>query len=348
MSSDGLPTMAEEMSAGLGNLADELADAWAEDDSYHSAAYYDNHGGHISDAAHGAEETEVYQDMHDGFGRPLEQLRSPTTVTRQESQSLKLPTNLSPKKKNRHHERSQSTYDGSEYGNDSDFESDDGVSHTLAARMADIETLAKLGKGDAGLEVDDVISRTVISLRDLGSQSGIENGASRLMTAHASLSSHLTHQTRSLQTLTHSILKTPFPMMDEESLDEMTTTVSDLLPLLPFPPQPSALLSLQTLISSTAEITQLLRALSDTLQESKVVTNAATRRLKTVKDMVNDSRREEEEREVGVAWIERGKWDEKLRSREAQKICGEVVMGFESTCDAWRERLVGQLGSVQA
>ena len=344
MSSDGIPTLAEDATAGVGNLADELADAWGEDELDQSAAYYDNNG--IPNTGIEVEETGGYTDMHDfGFGGSLQ---SPPQVDRYQEDRLQPRGNRRKSTKNRNHQRTQSTYDGSEYGNDSDLESDDGVSHTLAARMADIEALARFGKGDAGLDTDNIITRTVVSLRDLGSQSGIENGASRLMTTHASLVSHLAHQTRSMQTLTHSILKTPFPDMDEDSLEEITTMISDLVPLLPFPPQPSALQSLQMLISSTAEITHLLRALSDTLHESRLVTNTASRRLKTVKDMVSDSRKEEEEREVGVAFIERGRWDERLKKREAQRICGEVVMGFESTCESWRQRLVSQLGEVGA
>lgn len=344
MSSDGTPALAEDTTAGIGNLADELADAWGEDEMDQSAAYYDTNG--APSISNEVEETGGYADMHDfGFGGSLQ---SPPQVDRHQENRLHPNGNRRKSTKNRNHQRTQSTYDGSEYGNDSDFESDDGVSHTLAARISDIEALARFGKGDTGLDSDNIINRTVTSLRDLGTQSGIENGASRLMTAHASLTSHLTHQTRSMQTLTHSILKTPFPDMDEDSLEGMTTMISDLIPLLPFPPQPSSLQALQMLISSTAEITHLLRALSDTLHESRLVTSAASRRLKTVKDMVSDSRKEEEEREVGVAFIERGRWDERLKKREAQRICGEVVMGFESTCESWRQRLVNQLGEVGA
>ncbi|KKY18812.1 hypothetical protein UCRPC4_g04792 [Phaeomoniella chlamydospora] len=290
MSSDGGYPVLREETGGMGNLADELADAWGEEDMDQSGVYLGNVEEHISEA--------------------------------------------------------DSAYDGSDYGDQSDLELEEGISPTLAARIADIEALGRLGKGDTGFEGDEVIQRTICSLRDLGAQSGIENGASRLMTAHASLSSHLSHQTRTIQTLTHSIIKTPFPDLDTPSLDQLISMTSDLLPLLPFPPQPSPLQSLQLLISSTAEITHLLRALSDTLQESRLVTNTASRRLKTVKDMVSDLRKEEEERDFGSAWIERGNWDEKLRNRDAKKICGEVVSGFESTCDTWRERLIG--GAVGA
>jgi len=68
------------------------------------------------------------------------------------------------------------------------------------------------------------------------------------------------------------------------------------------------------------------------------------RRLRAVKDVVESIRRDVEEAEEGVRWIETGDWDERLKDREAARVCGEVVGGFEEVCAGWRERLTRQNG----
>ena len=55
-------------------------------------------------------------------------------------------------------------------------------------------------------------------------------------------------------------------------------------------------------------------------------------------------KRELEEAEEGVRWLEMGGWDRKLRERDAAKVCGEVVGGFEEVCRRWREILTRQSG----
>lgn len=52
-------------------------------------------------------------------------------------------------------------------------------------------------------------------------------------------------------------------------------------------------------------------------------------------------RREDESRDEGTRWIEKGEWDRRLREREAGRVCGDVVSGFEAVCGEWRERLFG-------
>lgn len=52
-------------------------------------------------------------------------------------------------------------------------------------------------------------------------------------------------------------------------------------------------------------------------------------------------KREDESRDEGTRWIEKGEWDRRLREREAGRVCGDVVSGFEAVCGEWRERLFG-------
>lgn len=165
-SSNGFGT-AQDGGNGLGNLADELAEAWDEE---------------------GEEEVETRSpDVQlDGAGNlvnghatsPL--LASPSSVSHHiPSASLPFQESSSPTKpasRSKYH-RKKSLYGGSDYG--SDPEEVDGISPTLEARMAAIEHLARRGTEANGSDADNIISRVAESLRDLGSQSGIENGTSR-------------------------------------------------------------------------------------------------------------------------------------------------------------------------
>lgn len=188
----------------------------------------------------------------------------------------------------------------------------------------------------------------------------------RLITAHSSITSHLTHQTRTLQSLIHPLLFSPFPLLSEDAIDSLMPLIDEgLLPNLPYPfleqpgreSRPSTpsqastlnpLVSLQALISQTADITLSLRSLSDTLYESRQLTSTASRRLRSARELVADLRHEEESREEGSRWIERGEWDRRLRDREAGKECGDVVSGFEAVCGEWREKLFGAGAEVAA
>lgn len=106
------------------------------------------------------------------------------------------------------------------------------------------------------------------------------------------------------------------------------------------------LLSLQALLSQTSDLTLTLRTLSDTLHESRQLTSTASRRLRSAREIVAEIRREEEDREEGHQWIESGEWDRKLKEREAGRVCGEVVSGFEAVCGEWRTKLFGAAGTA--
>lgn len=101
------------------------------------------------------------------------------------------------------------------------------------------------------------------------------------------------------------------------------------------------LLSLQALLGQTSDLTLTLRTLNDTLHESRQLTSTASRRLRSARELVAEIRREDEDCEEGHRWIESGEWDRKLREREAGRVCGEVVSGFEAVCGEWRRKLFG-------
>lgn len=124
----------------------------------------------------------------------------------------------------------------------------------------------------------------------------------------------------------------------------MLVTLTELMPR----PSTNAYNSLSSLHTLTSDLVQTLNYLSDTLHMSRQTTNTATRRLKSAKDLVAELRRDEELREEGERWLDRGNWGERLRKRECAHVCGEVVGGFEEVCNSWRARLVAQAESTQA
>ncbi|OXV08753.1 hypothetical protein Egran_03484 [Elaphomyces granulatus] len=346
---------------GLGSLADELADAW-EEEGYEDMSGLENV---LADHSHldGDEGEHVFIESTHDMGMPLGDL-SPA------NSALLLPRQKIKNAQNRHR-RQESQYDGSDYGNDSDFDDLGYISPNLEARMAGIETLARRGLEENGSSGDQAIKRLIESLRDLGGQSGIENGATRLIAAHTSITSHLTHQTRALQTLIHPLLFSHFPLLSSEAIDTLIPLIDEgLLPSLAFPfaesqlssPQTpisssstssqsaslNPLLSLQTLFSQTSDLTHTLRGLSDSLHESRQLTSTASRKLRSARELVAELRREDEDREEGTRWIEKGEWDRRLREREAGKVCGEVVSGFEAVCGEWREKLFGPAAELAA
>ena len=310
-----------ENSNGLGNLADELAEAFEE------------------------EEKEPGED--DGAG--------PTANGYPAFQSARIPISpppqpvgelsLSPPKHTSRskHRYKPSQYDGSDYGSESDLDGVEGISLSLENRMAAIESLARRGTEANGSDHDDVVKRVSNNLKDLGSQAGVENGASRLITAHTALTSHLTNQTRTLQTLCHPFLSPLSAPPDPEFIDDLLPHLTSLISDIP-KPSPQPLSSLHSLHASTNELTSILTYLSDTLHMTRQTTSLAARRLRAAREMVVEMRKDAEAQDEGERWVEKGQWDKRLADRDCARICGDVVGGFEEVCNGWKERLVGGLG----
>ncbi|KAL4925177.1 uncharacterized protein BDV17DRAFT_272749 [Aspergillus undulatus] len=336
-----------ESSGGLGNLADELADAWEEEEEEGGYGYASG------------QEAAPMESHSPGQSRT----RTPSPGSSYDERDSLQPPRPKLRNVSNRHRRHESQYDGSDYGNDSDLEEVADMPPGLENQIAEIESLARRGLENNGSETDHVVERAVAALQDLGAQSGVENSAMRLITAHSSITSYLTHQTRTVQNLTHPLLFAPFPLLSEEAIDALIPLIDEgLLPNLPYPfadhqhhasptssrsqsPASDPLTSLQTLISQTSDITLSLRGLSDTLYESRQLTSTASRRLRSARELVADLRREEEGREEGTRWIERGDWDRRLKDREAGRECTDVVSGFEAFCGEWREKLFGAAGA---
>ncbi|EAA31519.2 hypothetical protein GE21DRAFT_7696 [Neurospora crassa] len=325
---------------GLGNLADELADAFSdgEDD------YFEGQEGEETRNmdSKGEEEDLLPTPMpKDGGGIRDSGVDVASPRSRQRA-SLKSQLSPNGRGHHHHHRRKGSEYDGSEYGSESDLEPS-GLSPRLVEKMAEVESLARRGTESNGSAADGAFQRVTEGLRDLGSQAGVEGGATRLITAHSALTTHLTHQTRQLHSLTFPLLSPLSPAPDAEAIDELLPMLVSLSSCMPRP-STAAFAQLASLHTITTDLVHTLNYLSDTLHMSRQTTTTATRRLKSARELVAELKREEELREQGERWLSRGNWSERLRNRECAHVCGEVVGGFEEVCNTWRKRLLAQEG----
>ncbi|KAL2266339.1 hypothetical protein VTJ83DRAFT_5691 [Remersonia thermophila] len=339
---------------GLGNLADELAGAFydGEDDDYDGydddGAYEDGAddeqglsaegpGIHLEDASapDGGRSPKGGEGLRDG------RLES-STLNDAARSSLNL-TVPSPGRgghhhHHHHHRRKGSEYDGSDYGSDSDLDSP-GMPPRLVDRMDEIEALARRGTENIGSAADGAFKRVTEGLRDLSSQAGVESAATRLITAHTALTTHLNHQTRQIHNLTFPLLSPLAAPPSEDSVAALLPMLLTLTELLPRP-STSSLTALDSLHTLSADLALALNHLSDALHMARQTTQAAGRRLRGARELVAEMRRDEELRIEAEAWINRGGWGERLRKRECAGVCGDVVGGFEKVCESWRERLV--------
>ena len=315
---------------GLGSLADELGQAW------------DDEGEEESNFLEGVREGEVTQDSsmmcdlqspyatHDhGFGTVLQ---SPQDPLNGHSPTLRAPRN----RRNSPPQRHESVYDGSDYGPESEAEQEEAsLPPMMRKRIRELETLTRLcaNPEDAVSEDGGTVRRVIKGLKDLGPQANIEYGATRLITAYTSMATHRTHKTRDLFTQSHSLMYGGnLWQLPEEVIDLLLDDMNILSSSLPFLRPQNPLLSLQILASQTDELTHALRSLTDLLQESRLATSAATRKLKSVRDMVEDMALEEELVENSILLIQAGDWDRRCRSRQAARTCQEVCEGF---ADRW-------------
>jgi len=316
-----------ESSNGLGNLADELAEAFEEDEEVGA-------GGELPEVQYDGGGDGQNGDSSQEFNELTPELSHPS---RKRSLSpLKRPT------RSGHHRQQNFQYDGSDYGDESDLEGADGISPALESRMAAIEHLACRGTEANGGDLDDVAKRVIEYLKDLSSQSNIENGTSRLITTHTALASHISSQTRMISTLAHPLMSPLSAPPNPEDIEELLTLLERLIHDLPTPTS-QPLSSLHSLHASTAELTSILTYLSDTLHMTRQTTSLASRRLRSATEMVIEMRREAEAREEAIRWVEKGNWENRLAGRECARMCGDVVRGFEEVCSSWRARLAGGL-----
>src|SRR5262249_3672008 len=196
----------------------------------------------------------------------------------------------------------------------SDLEATDLISASLEARLAAVEAMARRGMEENGSEGDKVVSRFTERLKDLGGLMSVEQGATRLATAYTAIHTHLDHQTRLVDQLTSTVLSplaTPLePEMVEEALPGIEVTLGLMAGIMP---GSQAVCDLHGLAGLTGDLVQNISGLRDTLQMNRKTTTVAARRLKAVKDVLGEWKREDLEKEGGVGGVGRGEWDRRVR-----------------------------------
>jgi len=169
----------------------------------------------------------------------------------------------------------------------------------------------------------------------------------RLKTAHDALTTHLTHQSRTLTSVTASFSGPRALIPSIEEIDALLPLISSTLELLPHS-SPEALMSLSQFTASTRELLEHLSNVADSLHMSRQSTLNATRRLRSSKDQLAEWKKDLELNDLGIQYIEGGDWDRRLKEREAGASCGDVVSGFEEMCGMWRKKLCEGLGVASA
>lgn len=162
---------------GLGNLADELAEAFDEEDE-NGHELGDGVSETLHDRAEATRHDQLKENEHPTLGNANQKRQ---TISISPIRKATSDISLSPPKHSlrSRHTRENSQYDGSDYGDDSDLEDTHGISPSLEARLAVVESLARRGTEANGSGADDIVQRVADSLKDLGSQAGVENGATR-------------------------------------------------------------------------------------------------------------------------------------------------------------------------
>lgn len=328
--------------AGLGNLADELEEVWDSDFEGGDNPFLQEF-----------EEDESTEILHS----PIEMKEQLQLDTRLSPRSPKQKNLLKPPEKppspskqwasmgTQH--KTESLYDGSDYGPSSDDEAFDSIPPTLQRRIHDFEEITRIStNADALSESGGVIPRTLAALKNnLGAQANAESRITKLITAYTSMATHRTHQTREVQNISHSFTN-PGPIaasffdLPSETIDLLITELDSLEATLPFLPTASSkptsmtpLIALQSFGNETYDLIVTLQGLTDTLIEHRQHILAATRRLKSVRELAEDLITEEELVETSMMLIQAGDWDRRCRERHASKIVGEVLEDFKNTWD---------------
>lgn len=164
---------------GLGNLADELAEAWDEDGE---GVPEDSGSGLRIDGRRISynEDTTKSEEL-----LLLNQWRSPDVASDPQtppSISMAPKTLLSPMKRSsrQKNSRNKSQYEEPDHFSESGSEDITSLPSSLETRMAAIESLARWGTETNCNDADSIVSQVAESLKDLGSQSSLESYATRL------------------------------------------------------------------------------------------------------------------------------------------------------------------------
>ncbi|KAK6355199.1 hypothetical protein TWF696_004316 [Orbilia brochopaga] len=385
------PMMADHGSAanGLGSLADELAAAWSDEEGDE----IDEHGemprspttprspihrrhASISSVGSAGSHRKRFARLSNETASSI--VSNGTTATSATSAS-KPPI--------RHHRRLSSSARVDVNGVDT------GISPSLEEKIGQIESEALRGlsmvkswsrRQRAGIskrrgdmngvveaeeiveEEEDPICRLLDGLQGLSSQSGIETGTQRLVTAHSSLAIHVENQSRTLRDLSLQLnapgttITTSTPRLntqpvtisskgaatsqpeneDEDDEEEEDDGIATLISSMPTPAI-DPLRDIQSLHMLTLQLISHFAGLSDAIHMFRQQSNAVSRKLRGAKEAMRDWKQEVETVETAHRYIDEGDWENRLGRREAAGVCREVLGGFEDVIRGMERRIEG-------
>lgn len=327
------------------SLADELANAW---DDENEDSFYEEPA------------------SAEGDGMQTPQPSSPVATTTQATPAANGNAATSPSKRGgvtprapasaARHNRSRSMI----LDRDDDLDGEDEYStqaaefpRELEQTIRDVEKLAAQADKSSSTSTaqqnggKDAVATLLDSLQNLGNQSNLETHASRLITAHASLTSHVAYQTRAVQAVSFPLLSPLSPPPPPDALDALLPLLADAASAPPQPPA-QALSAMTALGTASRDAVAALAALSDSLHMSRQAEAAAARRLRSARDGVAEMGREYAAADRGQLYIQAGGWDARLQGRAAAKECRDIVSGFERVCGQMRERLEASAAAAGA
>ena len=162
-------------SNGLGNLADELAEVFdGEDENGLEDCAPETLYAPAKTIDHDQLKENEHPISRDGNRKGP---ANPPSPIRHDTSELSLSPPI--ESLNSRHTRTYSQYVASDCGDDSGLEDAHAISPSLEARLAAVEGLVRRSTEANGSDADEIVQRVADSLKDLGSQAGVENGATR-------------------------------------------------------------------------------------------------------------------------------------------------------------------------
>ena len=363
---------------GLGNLADELGGVWDQEES----SVQEN--GFLEGLREGSVDSEAVlqsPESVNGVTRLARIHGSPPSPLFNKTACATLSPPDSTKQRHTGHDRNESEHNDSTCGTDVNSRDVDGIPSSLERYLQDVERLtSKLSwNADDKLGEDgSVMHRTTTALKDLPSESRLETGITRLISANTSLASYRTRAARELFSVAQPLLYSSGvlsnlsePQVDDliSSLDTLSACLlpepvelvlpSILTPNTPNPPtavsrpsssysqatslsaHPSTLHSITHLSTSTTTLLTTLQSLHDTLTSTFPLLTTSARRLHTTSSLLrSDFLTDSALVDESILLIQAGDWDRRCRERMAARTCREQITGFQKTCDLARERWV--------
>jgi len=325
--------------SGIENLADELADVWDDYDGYEEEEPSETGTSSVYDFDEALLPASPFKvdvrrtrdsgiDVSCSADSTPSKTRSPKGTTSRKPSTKLVSESPSQVLRERSRNSERFSHEGKE----------DDAWRVIEVLLSDIARLMPAEIASSEEALDNTLER----VRTLGDQTGVEMQASRFACSQDALATRLIDHVKSLQPLTYATIVPLIQGVSESSYEEIHSLVVSTITTIPRP-RASALPLLVQLNKISRDLVETLTHLSDSIHMSRQTADAATRRLKSVKELAAEMSRDVSAIEESRRWIETGDCQTKLASRESGAACQEVLSGFETLCNEWREKLFGSV-----